>query len=110
MPPKVQKTKAAKALAAQSAGKAGKKKRWTKGKLREKRDHRVVLNKAFWEKLQKEVPKKKVITIYNLIEGYKINGSVARKVISQLAGKALIKPVLKQSGMVIYTTAAPAKA
>eukprot|EP00462_Mataza_sp_D1_P000804 CAMPEP_0175091696 /NCGR_PEP_ID=MMETSP0086_2-20121207/2045_1 /TAXON_ID=136419 /ORGANISM="Unknown Unknown, Strain D1" /LENGTH=106 /DNA_ID=CAMNT_0016364465 /DNA_START=22 /DNA_END=342 /DNA_ORIENTATION=+ len=103
MPPKVQKTKAAKALAAQSAGKAGKKKRWTKGKLREKRDHRVVLNKVLLDKMTKEIPKKKVITIYNLIEGYKINGSVARRVVRQLEESKAIKPVCTKSGMWIYT-------
>merc|ERR1719446_188946 len=104
MPPKVQKSKAAKALAAASAGKAGKKKRWTKGKLREKRDHRCVLTKSLYDKICKEVPKKKVITIYNLIEGYKINGAVARRVIDDLASKGSIKPVIRKSGMFIYTS------
>lgn len=81
MPPKVQKSKAAKMLAATSAAKGkGKKKKWSKGKMREKRDNRVVFNKALWEKVVKEMPKKmKLITIYNVIENYKINGSLRRR-------------------------------
>lgn len=77
--------------------------------MREKRDHRVVLTKALYDKMVKDIPKKKVVTIYNLIEGYKINGAVARRVITDLSAKGLIKPVLKQSGMCIYTAAAEAK-
>merc|ERR1712127_82078 len=93
MPPKVQKSKAAKLLAAQSASKGkGKKKKWSKGKLREKRDNRVVYNKNLWEKVQKDCPKKmKVITVYNLIENYKIGGSLARRTIQQLLTAGTIK-------------------
>ena len=76
MPPKVQKSKAAKALAAMSSAKSkGKKKKWSKGKLREKKNHRVMFNKAILDKVMTDVPKKmKVITVYSMIENYKING------------------------------------
>eukprot|EP01084_Bolivina_argentea_P181992 314274_1 len=95
MPPKVQKSKAAKLLAAQSASKGkGKKKKWSKGKLREKRDNRVVFNKNLMEKVMKEVPKKmKIITVYNLIENYKIGGSLARRTITELLAVNAIKVV-----------------
>merc|ERR1719253_415353 len=97
MPPKVQKSKAAKLLAAQSASEGkGKKKKWSKGKLREKRDNRVVYNKTLYEKVMKEVPKKmKLITVYNLIENYKINGSLARRTINELQEKGLIREVVR---------------
>ena len=79
-PPKIQKSKAAKMLAAQSSGKSkGKKKKWAKSKLREKKQHAVVFNKALFDKFLSEVPKKTVITIYSLVENYKISGSLARR-------------------------------
>jgi hypothetical protein len=56
--------------------------------MREKRDNRVVFNKVLYEKVMKEVPKKmKVITVYNMIENYKINGSLARRAITELLSK-----------------------
>jgi len=92
MPPKApQKSKEAKLLAAQSASKGKGKKKWSKGKLREKKNHRVVFNAALLDKFLKEVPKKmKVVTVYNLIEQYKINGSLARRGIRELLGRNLI--------------------
>jgi len=109
MPPKVQKSKAAKMLAATSAAKGkGKKKKWSKGKLREKRDNRVIFNKATYEKIMKEVPKKmKVITVYNLIENYKINGSLARKAIGLLLEKGEIQVICP--GTVYTSTSVAAK-
>ncbi len=73
----------------QSASKGkGKKKKWSKGKMREKRDNKVVYNKNLYEKTMKEIPKKmKVITVYALIEAYKINGSLARRTVKELLGK-----------------------
>merc|ERR1711976_432326 len=108
MPPKVQKSKAAKLLAAQSASKGkGKKKKWSKGKLREKRNNRVIFNKALWEKICKEVPKKmKVITVYNLIENYKINGSLARRTIKHLVEEGQIQTVAPGA---VYTKASTAE-
>merc|ERR1712137_265523 len=105
MPPKVQKSKAAKLLAAQSSSKSkGKKKKWSKGKLREKRNNNVVVNQALYDKICKEVPKKmKVITVYNMIENYKINGSVARRMIQEMVGKNTIRMVSRHNSMVIYT-------
>jgi len=110
-PPKVQKSKAAKLLAAQSSSKSkGKKKKWSKGKLREKKNHATVFNKALFDKFVAEVPKKTVITIFNLVEAYKINGSVARKGIRELVKRNLITPVEKSGTMCIYTKSAAAAA
>jgi hypothetical protein len=50
---------------------------WSKGKVREKKNYRVVWNNELYQKMLKEVPKKmKVITAYALVEQYKINASV----------------------------------
>merc|ERR550525_999639 len=108
MPPKVQKSKAAKLLAAQSSSKSkGKKKKWSKSKLREKRNHLVVYSQALLDKVLKEVPKKmKVITVYNLVEMYKINGSLARRTIRELLKRGTIKVVCQSAHLGIYTKVA----
>jgi len=105
MPPKPQKSKAAKLIAATSASRGkGKKKKWSKGKLREKRNHRVVFNQQVYDQLLKEVPRKlKVVTIYNLIEAYKINGSLARRSIKELLAKGLIAPVFLNAKVPVYS-------
>jgi len=110
MPPKVQKSKAAKLLAATSASKSKtKKKKWSKGKLREKKSHRVVFNKALLDKFISEVPKKqKVITIYSLVENYKINCSLARRGIKELVNKGLVDPVQASGSYCVYTKSAKA--
>jgi len=78
--------------------------KWSKGKLREKKNNRVVFTAQMLEKFIKEVPKKmKVITTYNLIEQYKINGSLARRGIRELLERALIAPVDVNRANSIYT-------
>jgi len=107
----VQKSKAAKLLAAQSSSKSkGKKKKWSKGKLREKKAHATVFNKALFDKFIAEVPKKSVITIFNLVESYKINCSLARKGIQELLKRNLITGVAPSGTMAIYTKSAAAAA
>eukprot|EP00178_Gracilaria_changii_P025198 TRINITY_DN7735_c0_g1_i3.p1 TRINITY_DN7735_c0_g1~~TRINITY_DN7735_c0_g1_i3.p1 ORF type:complete len:116 (+),score=21.66 TRINITY_DN7735_c0_g1_i3:25-348(+) len=105
MPPKIQKSKEAKALAAMSASKGkGKKKKWSKVKVRETKNHAVVFDQALYDRLIKDVPKKmRVITVYTLCEQYKINGSLARRAINILASKGQIRPVSTHSRGLIYT-------
>jgi len=111
MPPKIQKSKAAKLLAAQSSSKSkGKKKKWSKGKLREKKTYRVVFNKATFDKFVAEVPKKnKLITIYNLVENYKINCSLARRGIQELVKRGSIQAVQPSGTYRVYTRSAKAE-
>lgn len=92
-------------LAAQSAGKGkGKKKKWSKGKMREKKQHRVVFTKSLLDQFMKEVPKKqKLITIYNLVENYKINCSLARRGIQELVTKGQISPVCPSGTYGVWT-------
>merc|ERR1712080_677018 len=91
-------------------GSKGKKKKWSKGKLREKRNHKVVYNgQNDLEKVLKEVPKKmKVITVYGLVEAYKINGSLARRTIRELLKRGSIKTVLKSAHLGICAESAKA--
>lgn len=51
MPPKIQKSKEAKAKAAMSSGK-GKKKKWSKGKVRDKLQNAALFDKTTWDKFK----------------------------------------------------------
>jgi len=98
-------SKASKALAASSGGKA-KKKKWSKGKAKEKLNNQVLFDKATYDKLLKEVPSYKLITLAILSERLKITGSLAKKAIRELRNKGLIRPVSTHSCQNIYTRAA----
>uniref|UniRef100_A0A7S0RV35 40S ribosomal protein S25 n=1 Tax=Chlamydomonas leiostraca TaxID=1034604 RepID=A0A7S0RV35_9CHLO len=107
MAPKEQKSKEAKALAAANSSK-GKRKKWSKGKNKEKVNNLVLFDKATYDKLLAEVPKYKVITASVLSDRLRINGSLARAAIGELAAKGLIKPVVKHAAFLLYTRATSA--
>mmetsp|Transcript_20737 Transcript_20737/g.52242 ORF Transcript_20737/g.52242 Transcript_20737/m.52242 type:complete len:111 (-) Transcript_20737:108-440(-) len=104
MPPKVQqKTKEQKLKAALSGGK-GRKKKWSKGKVKEKMMNAVLFDKPTYDKMMKEIPKTKLITQAVVSERCKINGSLARQAIRHLEGEGHIVPVGdKHHALMIYT-------
>ncbi|KAK2106394.1 40S ribosomal protein S25 [Saguinus oedipus] len=67
-----------------SGGKA-KKKKWSKGKVRDKLNNLVLFDKATYDKLCKEVPNYKLITPAVVSERLKIRGSLAKPFRSSLA-------------------------
>merc|ERR1712179_675777 len=73
-------------------GKANKKK-WSKGKTRDKLNNLVLFDKPTYDKLLKEVPTYKLITPSIVSERLKVRGSLARKALTELAQKGLIKQV-----------------
>merc|ERR1711874_181664 len=83
-------------------GKA-KKKRWSKGKTRDKLNNLVLFDKATYDKLLKEVPTYKLITPSIVSERLKVRGSLARKALVELVQKGLIKQVVQHSAQTIYT-------
>ena len=76
-----------------SASGKGKKKYWTKVKVKEKLNNAVFLDEKQYERMIKEVPKILCITRAVLCEKFKIGGSIARALIKDLTRKTLIKPV-----------------
>merc|ERR1712203_764768 len=88
----VQKSKEAKFRAAMAGGRS-KKKKWSKGKVKEKLMNMVMFDKATYDKMMKEIPKAKLITPSVVSERLKINGSVARAAIRHLEEKGLIATV-----------------
>jgi small subunit ribosomal protein S25e len=103
MAPKVQKSKEAKIKAALAGGK-GKKKKWSKGKQKDKVENAVMFDKALWDKLTKEIPKAKLITPSIISERIRVNGSLARQAIRVLEQQGQIVRVGEPSSKLqIYT-------
>nr|CAL69114.1 TPA: putative 40S ribosomal protein S25 isoform 1 [Spadella cephaloptera] len=104
MPPKKDagKAQAKKPKEGGSGGKA-KKKKWSKGKVRDKLNNLVLFDKATYDKLYKEVPSYKLITPSVVSERLKIRGSLARAALKELESKGLIKKVDAHHAQIIYT-------
>lgn len=85
------------------AGGKGKKKKWSKGKQRDKVDNKVLFTKEQYEKLESEVPKMKLITVSSVVEKLKISGGLARRALNQLAEDGAIRAVCVTRAQRIYT-------
>ena len=88
-----------------AAGGKKQKKKWSKGKVKDKAQHAVILDKTTSEKLYKDVQSYRLVTVAVLVDRMKINGSLARQCITDLEEKGLIKPITTHSKMKIYTRA-----
>ncbi|CAB9519641.1 40S ribosomal protein S25 [Seminavis robusta] len=103
MPPKVQQKSKEQKMAAAMAGGKGKKKKWSKGKSRDKVDNKVLFSKEQHDRLHSEVPKMKLITVSSVVEKLKISGGLARRALRDLAEEGKIRPVLLSQSQMIYT-------
>jgi len=123
-----QKSKEQKMQAAMAGGK-GKKKKWSKGKQRDKVASKIFFDDDLYERVIQEVPKvrraplslaphtvhvshvknppprpqMKLVTPSALVERFKISGSLARKTINQLADDEVILMVARNAHQWIYT-------
>lgn len=104
MAPKVQQTKAAKAAAAMAGGKKSKKK-WSKGRVKDKAQHAIMLDQDKYDRIMKEAPTSRYISVSVLVDRFKLGGSLARVALRHLEAEGLIKPVSKHSTQFIYTRA-----
>jgi len=91
-------------VTSKSGGKA-KKKKWSKGKVREKVNNLVIFDKATYDRLISEVPSYKLITPSIISERLKINGSLARRALKELESQNLIRSVSKHANQLIFTRA-----
>merc|ERR1712003_178360 len=78
-------------------GAAAKKKKWSKGKVREKLNNLVVFDQATYDRMLKEVATFKLVTPSAISERLKINGSLARRSIQELLKAGTIRVVDKHS-------------
>ncbi|CCF56079.1 hypothetical protein KAFR_0F03740 [Kazachstania africana CBS 2517] len=105
MPPKQQVSKAAKAAAAMAGGKKSKKK-WSKKSHKDKAQHAVILDQEKYDRILKEVPTYRYVSVSVLVDRLKIGGSLARVALRDLESKGIIKPVSNHATQAIYTRAA----
>merc|ERR1711865_461440 len=84
------------AQGAKKTGGKAKKKSWTKVKVKDKLNNEVFLDQKRFEKLCSEIPKILCVTRAILCEKFKINGSVARYLISHLLKENLLRPMGEQ--------------
>ncbi|KAL0635269.1 40S ribosomal protein S25 [Maublancomyces gigas] len=111
------------APAAAAQGGKKQKKKWSKGKgtsasslnkravgdlVKDKAQHAVVADKTIQDRLNKDVQTYRLITVAVLVDRLKINGSLARKALSELEEKGVIKKVVGHSKLSIYTRAVAA--
>jgi small subunit ribosomal protein S25e len=102
--PKKKETPAAKPAKSTGGGKQ-KKKKWSKGKQKEKVNNMVLFDQATYDKLLSEVPKFKLVTPSVLSDRLRITGSLARKAIKELMAKGTIRLVAAHANQQIYTRA-----
>merc|ERR1712002_1048713 len=87
----------------EGGGGKAKKKKWSKGKSRDKLNNLVLFDKNTYDKLYKEVPTYKLITPSIVSERLKVRGSLARKALIELTEKGLIRNVVSHRSQMIYT-------
>merc|ERR1712168_219750 len=86
-----------------SGGSKQKKKKWSKGKTRDKLNNAIAFDKPTLEKLMKEVPSYKLITPSVVSERLKVRASLARACLDELEVKGLIKQIDRHHAQRIYT-------
>merc|ERR1711916_96616 len=90
-------------LAKSKSGASAKKKKWSKGKVREKLNNMVTFDQNTYDRMMKEAATFKLVTPSAISERLKINGSLARRSIQELIKAGTIKLVDKHSAQYIYT-------
>merc|ERR1712178_147382 len=90
-------------LAKSKSGASAKKKKWSKGKVREKLNNMVCFDQNTYDRMMKEGATMKLVTPSTLSERLKISGSLARRSIQELLKAGSIKLVDKHSNQYIYT-------
>merc|ERR1712111_10401 len=88
-----------------AGGSKQKKKKWSKGKTRDKLNNAILFDKPTYEKLYKEVPSYKLITPSVVSERLKVRASLARLALEELVEKGLIKEIDRHHAQRIYTRA-----
>jgi len=92
-------------MAPANTGAKKQKKKWSKGKVKDKAQHAVILDKATNDKIEKDVQSYRLVTVAVLVDRLKINGSLARRVLADLESRGVIKLVVSHHALKIYTRA-----
>lgn len=71
--------------------------------MKDKANNAVVHDKALYDRIIKEVPTFKLISVSVLVERLKVNGSLARRAIRTLEEQGAIRPIVHHSGQLVYS-------
>ncbi|VDO06826.1 unnamed protein product [Rodentolepis nana] len=83
------------------AGKA-KKKKWSKGKVRDKLNNACLFDKATYDKFVKEIPQSRLITPSSVSERMKIRVSLARAGLQELVKQGVLRQISSHHAQQIY--------
>mmetsp|Transcript_65738 Transcript_65738/g.104735 ORF Transcript_65738/g.104735 Transcript_65738/m.104735 type:complete len:147 (-) Transcript_65738:190-630(-) len=104
MPPKKeQKTKEQKLAAALAGSRKSKKKKWAKGRVKEKKNNKPVMLPDEYASAVKEIPKMKTITVATVSEKFRITGSLALRLIRKLSKEGQLRKIYDSGGFLLYT-------
>merc|ERR1711971_665813 len=87
----------------EGGGGKAKKKKWSKGKSRDKLNNLVLFDKNTYDKLYKEVPSYKLITPSIVSERLKVRGSLAKRALEEMTSKGVVKLMSAHRSQIIYT-------
>nr|UXY87257.1 40S ribosomal protein S25 [Cryptomonas sp.] len=79
-----------------------KRKKWSKGKSKEKSNNMVLIDRETYERVIKEVCKNKLLTPSNLTERFHISCSLAKKIFKNLVSYDLISEFKRSNKQSIY--------
>ena len=106
MPPKGEKKTKEQIAAAAAAGGRAKRKKWSKGKQKDKANHSVLFDKKTADRFHSDVLKSRLLTPAVVVNQLKVNASAARAMLRDCESKGIIRPVGEQThGQMIYTKA-----
>lgn len=102
--PKAVEKKGKDAIAKAATQKKGGAKKWTKGKVKEKADHAVFVDRATYDRILTGIPKLgKHISTSAVIEKFKVVGSIARILLRKCVESGSIKSVESHSKQTLFT-------
>ncbi|CDS42342.1 40S ribosomal protein S25 [Echinococcus granulosus] len=85
-------------------GKA-KKKKWSKGKVRDKLNNMCLFDQATYDKFLKEIPQCRLITPSSVSERLKIRVSLARAALNEMKNQGTLRQVSSHHAQQIYVRA-----
>merc|ERR1712228_944919 len=101
-----QKTKEQKLQAALAGSKKSKKKKWAKGRVKEKKNNMAVLMPDDYSSAMRDIPKMKLVSVSAVSEKLRITGSLAHRLIRKLAKDGTLKKRYDSGGFLLYTKSA----
>merc|ERR1711897_93650 len=101
-----QKTKEQKLQAALAGSKKSKKKKWAKGRVKEKKNNMAVLMPDEYTAAMRDIPKMKLVSVSTVSEKLRITGTLAYRLIRKLANEGTLKKRYDSGGFLLYTKSA----